>query len=303
MNNTPHEPNSPAATPRPCSTPHSAPAAWLRSDPPDPEALRVAIELVLANPEAVAEILTRARPAPARHNGWTGERMAAFLETLANTGIISEACRAAGMSRESAYNLRDRDPVFAAALAAAQARAAAVVADGLLERSITGTVEHYYRDGVLVGERRHYESWLGLAVLKRLDKKAAEERADRALSARIADHWSEAMDALRSDGTALMKAHVDKVDTPPPPWGDLAENCWENEDGAWMTSFPPPAGFAGSENTGWDGFSYYERECTSEEIELLEATADNEGRADRAEAEGWRDSYFATLRSGLRGSA
>jgi len=70
-----------------------------------------------------------------------------------------------------------------------------------------------------------------------------------------------------------------------------------------MTSFPPPAGFAGSENTEWDGFSYYERECTSEEIELLEATADNEGRADRAEAEAWRDSYFATLRSGLRGSA
>ena len=95
-----------------------------------------------------------------RHDGWTGERMATFLEVLADTGIVSEACRAAGMSREGVYSLRNRDPVFDAAWRAAQAKARPVVADGLIERSITGTVEHYYRDGVLVGERRHYESWL-----------------------------------------------------------------------------------------------------------------------------------------------
>ena len=51
---------------RPCSIPHSAPVAWLRADPqqqleqPDPESLRAAIELVLANPKAVAEIIGRA---------------------------------------------------------------------------------------------------------------------------------------------------------------------------------------------------------------------------------------------------
>src|SRR5205085_8790908 len=90
-----------------------------------------------------------------------------FLEVLADTGIATDAVRAAGMERSGAYALRNRDPVFAAAWRAAQIKARPQVADGLLERSITGTVEHYYRDGVLVGERRHYESWLGLAVLKR----------------------------------------------------------------------------------------------------------------------------------------
>ena len=90
-----------------------------------------------------------------RHDGWTPDRIATFLETLADTGIVSEAARVAGMHRDSAYSLRTRDPVFAAAWRAAQAHARPLVADGLLERSITGTVEHYYRDGVLVGERRH----------------------------------------------------------------------------------------------------------------------------------------------------
>jgi hypothetical protein len=93
------------------------------------------------------------------------------------------------MNRDGAYSFRNRDPVFAAAWRAAQTQARPQVADGLLERSITGTVEHYYRDGVLVGERRHYESWLGLAVLKRLDKLAEEDRAETTLSARMAGDW------------------------------------------------------------------------------------------------------------------
>ena len=69
-----------------------------------------------------------------RSDGWTGERMATFLEVLADTGIVAEACRAVGMSREGAYPLRSRDPRVAAAWRAAQVTARPVVADGLLER-------------------------------------------------------------------------------------------------------------------------------------------------------------------------
>ena len=210
-----------------------------------------------------------------RHDGWTGERMATFLEALADTGIVSEACRAAGMSREGVYSLRNRDPVFAAAWRAAQAKARPVVADGLIERSITGTVEHYYRDGVLVGERRHYESWLGLAVLKRLDKQAEEDRAEGSLSARIASDWPAMLDALRGGGTAgvpdRLAPKVDEVDIPPPPGCDPSESVWRTDDGKWMTTFPPPPGFDGYESRAWDGFNAYERECTREEAELLDA--------------------------------
>lgn len=230
--------------------------------------------------------------------------MATFLEVLADTGIVSEACRAVGMSREGVYPLRSRDPMFAAAWRAAQAKARPVVADGLLERSITGTVEHYYRDGVLVGERRHYESWLGLAMLKRLDKQVDEDRAGEALSARIGTAWQETLDALRGGGTAAVPAvlepEVDEVDIPPPPGCDPSENVWKNDAGVWMTTFPPPLGFDDHESGPWDGFEYYERACTPEEAELIEAdraAAEAEELAElTVHGEAERDAYFASLK-------
>ena len=56
-----------------------------------------------------------------RRDGWTPQRQLAFLDTLARTHCIAKAARAAGMSRESAYRLRARDPngLFAAAWARA----------------------------------------------------------------------------------------------------------------------------------------------------------------------------------------
>lgn len=311
-----HEPTPPAPAPRACSTPHSAPIAWLRNEASVPtasasanhDALRGAIELVLANPEAVAEIIHRGSPRGVRHDGWTGERMAAFLETLADTGLITEACRIVGMSRDAAYSLRNRDPVFAGAMRAALAKARPQVADAILERSITGTVEHYYRDGVLVGERRHYQSWLALAVLKRLDKQAEEDCAEGALSARIAGDWQATLDGLRSGGTAalpeLLAPKADKADTSPsPPGYDPSDNVWQSEDGKWMTTFLPPPGFAGHESGAWDGFNYYERECTEDEAELLDAHAAAAQAAELAEltadAEAERDRWFGGLRASL----
>src|SRR3954452_22444749 len=49
-------------------------------------------------------------PAPlrARYDGWTIEKQYAFIEALAETGIVEEACRRVGMSRTSADNLRRR---------------------------------------------------------------------------------------------------------------------------------------------------------------------------------------------------
>lgn len=279
---------------------------------PTPDPLRAAIDLVLAHPEAVTEIVARApldafpRPAGAsRHDGWTGERMAAFLEVLADTGLVTEAARAVGLHRDSAYALRNRDPIFAAAMRAAQAKARPLVADGLLERSITGTLEHYYRDGVLVGERRHYESWLGLAVLKRLDKQAGEDRADGALAARLAADWNETLEAMRGGGTAAvdaaLKAKADKADIPPsPPGCDDGERCWQDDDGRWLTDFPPPADFDGYESCEFDGFNAYERACTAEEAELLDAAIAAEEAAEdadgRAADECRRDAWFAALR-------
>ena len=41
-----------------------------------------------------------------RHDGWNGDAVAKFLETLAETGIVIDACDAAGKSRTAAYARR-----------------------------------------------------------------------------------------------------------------------------------------------------------------------------------------------------
>ncbi|MBO9580728.1 MAG: hypothetical protein J7498_07530 [Sphingobium sp.] len=43
---------------------------------------------------------------------WTKRRRSRFLEALAESCNVSEAARAAGMDRSSAYDLKDRDPEF-----------------------------------------------------------------------------------------------------------------------------------------------------------------------------------------------
>jgi hypothetical protein len=47
-------------------------------------------------------------PLKARHDGWTAERQRRFIHVLAATKSLTKACAAVGMSRTSAYNLRDR---------------------------------------------------------------------------------------------------------------------------------------------------------------------------------------------------
>jgi hypothetical protein len=52
-----------------------------------------------------------------RADGWTAERQLRFLDTLAATRNVGKAASAAGMSRESAYRLRERrDGALLAAL-------------------------------------------------------------------------------------------------------------------------------------------------------------------------------------------
>jgi|SRR5689334_3126353 len=53
-------------------------------------------------------------PRKTRRDGWTVERQLTFLDALIGTRCVSTSANAAGMSRESAYRLRDRAELFAA---------------------------------------------------------------------------------------------------------------------------------------------------------------------------------------------
>ena len=56
--------------------------------------------------------VSRAHFAPvelkARHDGWTAARQRRFIEVLGATKSVTKACAVVGMSRMSAYKLRDR---------------------------------------------------------------------------------------------------------------------------------------------------------------------------------------------------
>ncbi len=109
--------------------------------------------------------------------GWTPERKTLFLQALSVHGNARAACRKVGLSAESAYKLRRRDPIFARGWAAAVVLGRDNSIATLGERAIEGVEEQIYYRGELVGTRRRYDSRLLLAHLARLDALATDKRA------------------------------------------------------------------------------------------------------------------------------
>ena len=116
-----------------------------------------------------------ATPHPPRADGWTPERIRAFLHALAQCGVVEDAARAAGMSRQSAYAFRNsaRGRAFDVAWRAALLLARRRIADELMSRALNGCVEVIVRDGEVWGERHRFDNRLTLAVLTRLDELTA----------------------------------------------------------------------------------------------------------------------------------
>jgi hypothetical protein len=311
--------NKPTTTSKPCSTAALSDAEWLEE---------VTKELLpkADQPAATPETIKLTSPF-ARHDGWTGEKMAIFCETLAETAVVAEACEAAGKHISGAYALRRRNPYFAAAWDAALTIARERLADTLLARSMEGNIEQIWRDGEVVGERHLLDNRLGLAILKRLDRLAetglslhsnTQEPKPPAIAARSSPvDWELAIDALRTGdekavckALALFKDHKveeieDPLNRPPSPAGEPREidyshrfwESWRDGEKTWFTDFPPPAGFTGYESCDYgDPEEEYERECSAQEIEILDADAARAREAGRAEEAGLRDQWLALLK-------
>jgi hypothetical protein len=109
-----------------------------------------------------------------RVDGWTPQRQAAFLMTLAQTGLVSQACKVAEMSASAAYALR-REPrgrAFHLGWQAAHLIARDRLEDVLLEAAICGVEAVTTRlDGVT--RRRVLNSGLSMGMLTRLDTRLA----------------------------------------------------------------------------------------------------------------------------------
>ena len=103
-----------------------------------------------------------------RHDGWTVERQEKFLKALAACGCITDACRAVGMSRESAHNLYNdpRAAGFRRAFDAALDCAMPVIESSAWERAAKGVARPIFYQGEQVGEYRHFDTRLTMFLLR-----------------------------------------------------------------------------------------------------------------------------------------
>ena len=140
------------------------------------------------NPPSLDDILSAGRDprGSTRHDGWTPEKIYAFLMTLAQTGSVTTSADAVGMTTRSAYKLRSRvqGRGFHYAWEGALQIAKRHIADALMDRAINGWVETIRRDGVVVAERHRFDNHISLAALHRLDQRIAAQH-DEAEALRI----------------------------------------------------------------------------------------------------------------------
>jgi hypothetical protein len=122
------------------------------------------------DPQDSLSDFTPARLRP-RRDGWSAQRQRVFIEALAESGCVSDACVAAGVTPRSAYRLR-RHPT-AKGFTEAWDRALMIATGRLVsiafDRAIKGTIRELWKDGECVGEVRAPSDKLLMFLLSKLD--------------------------------------------------------------------------------------------------------------------------------------
>jgi hypothetical protein len=138
------------------------------------------------------------KPRADRRDGFTVEAEQLFLRTLADTGVVADACRATGISRQAAYARRRSASgrAFALAWEAAELIARRPLADDVLSRARHGVIERVYRHGELVAERHRYDNRLTMAVLARLDRLAEGHGENAPVVRAVAQEFDQFLDLL-----------------------------------------------------------------------------------------------------------
>jgi hypothetical protein len=198
---------------------------------------------------AAARPRAAAVPLRPRRDGWTPERQVAFLDALAASGCVAEACAAVGLSRQAAYALRVRPEAqqFRMGWDAALDLGIRRLADACFTRAIEGTpVPHYYQ-GEVVGEHRRYDNRLAMFLLRYRDPLRYAASLDQMVYSGHPEgagvRFARARNAVADEATALpdgeqLAPHpsyaVEPIDTvaarPPEPADDPAVEAWADHD-------------------------------------------------------------------------
>jgi hypothetical protein len=269
-------------------------------------------------------------PAPDYH--WTGPNQRRFLETLADTGVVSLAAKAVEMSAEAAYSLRRKadGASFALGWAAALLVARDRLVDDLMERALLGQEDVYIREPEDNRMRRQRkDNRLGMGMLARLDRMVAEAECfgtHNHMARIVAGDFERFLDLVEREGggaeaglflathsdaqnsafhyqlpqniAPLVDHEEEEVAEPEAPIDDPERDAsfltvwWEDSIEEWRTDFPPPDGFDGEEE-GRYGEDDYVRTLSDDEKVIFEAQQAVENRPYREAAERARDAWFA----------
>ena len=145
-------------------------------------------------------------PLRPRLDGWTPERQVAFIEALAESACVADACRAVGMSERSAYALRARPDAisFRNAWETALDYGVRRLSDAVVSRAIHGVAVPVFYRGEQIGEKRLFDERLAMFVLRYRDPlrygKWLDRRETRGHPESLAIELLEAKTAVREDG-------------------------------------------------------------------------------------------------------
>ena len=116
-----------------------------------------------------------------RRNGWTAEKQRVFIDTLAKLGLVSEAAQAAGMSRKSAYKLRERPNAesFVQAWDIALMMGQDRVRECTVDRAVNGYMVPVFYGGIQRGEVRRYNDTLLMKAITTFGQRRPQPHAKK----------------------------------------------------------------------------------------------------------------------------
>lgn len=121
---------------------------------------------------------TKSTPEKSKESGGRRDWTPAFLASLAETGNVTAAARAASIDRTTAYHRRDLDPAFAAAMAEALEVATDDLEGEARRRAKDGVEKPVFQGGEQVGTVREYSDTLLIFLLKAHRPEKYRERYD-----------------------------------------------------------------------------------------------------------------------------
>ena len=154
-----------------------------------------------------------------RHDGWTADKQIAFIEALAETACVEEACRRVGMSDSSAYRLRRRSCgwAFRRAWDAALDYALHRLEQAALGRALNGVARPIFRNGEQVVEWRHFDERLTMFLLRTRRPLRFGKWMDRMLAPDLEETDNEA---------GILEAEIDEIAERAPERDGNLEGDW-----------------------------------------------------------------------------